>query len=375
MLTQQAASHSEPGVAPGTPRLEVTGLVRQYTKDVAVGPLSFSIMDGEFLSFLGPSGCGKTTALRCIAGFETVDAGSIVLGGRRIERVPPHKRGVGLVFQTPALFPHLTVAENVAFGLELQRVAKLEIKRRTKAALDLVGLTSFGDRMPNQLSGGQQQRIALARSLIMEPPLLLLDEPLSALDLKLRVQMREELRSLQRRLKKTTLFVTHDQTEALALSDRIAVLSQGRIEQVGTPEEIYLKPASRFVAEFIGASNLIEARVTGFADGMAELTTRTGLIVQAAAPVAPARESVTLLIRPERIKLAPRTASEPRQENLFPAEVRDLTYLGEDIQLRVLIGGNESLLVVRKSGDEFSPLLGQSINVSIEPANVYLLAS
>ena len=353
-------------------QLEVVNLVRQYTKDVAVGPLSFSIFNGEFFSFLGPSGCGKTTALRCIAGFENVDSGSITLDGRRIERVPPHKRGVGLVFQTPALFHHLTVAENVAFGLTVQNLPKAEIKRRTLASLDLVGLSTFGERMPHQLSGGQQQRGCAGSAAGLEPPLLLLDEPLSSLDLKLRVQMREELKSLQRRLQKTTLFVTHDQTEALALSDRIAVLSQGRIEQIGTPEDIYLRPASRFVAEFIGASNLLEGRVTGYEDGRIEITTKTGLRLKAASAVAPTMDLVTMLIRPERIRLTPRNVDQPEADNLFVAEVRDMTYLGEDIQFRVLIG-NQPMLVIRKSGDDILPALGQGINVSIDSENVYLL--
>src|SRR5438093_9873671 len=218
-------------------------------------------MEGEFFSLLGPSGCGKTTTLRCIAGFETLSEGAIALGGRRLDDRPPHRRDVGLVFQNYALFPHLTVFDNVAFGLRLRKVDKAAIERRVGQMLDLVDLPSLGARYPAQLSGGQQQRVAIARSLVLEPSLLLFDEPLSNLDLKLRIQMRYELKSLQRRLGKTAIYVTHDQTEALALSDRIAVLSHGRIEQIGTPGEIYERPASTFVAEFIGSSNLVVARI------------------------------------------------------------------------------------------------------------------
>src|SRR5262245_46907808 len=200
-------------------------------------------MEGEFFSLLGPSGCGKTTTLRCIAGFETPSAGSISLGGQRLDDRPPHRRDVGLVFQSYALFPHLTVFDNVAFGLRLRRVARAEIARRVGEILTLVDLPDLAERYPAQLSGGQQQRVAIARSLVLEPSLLLFDEPLSNLDFKLRIQMRYELRDLQRRLGKTAIYVTHDQTEALALSDRIAVLSQGKIEQIGTPSEIYDRPA------------------------------------------------------------------------------------------------------------------------------------
>jgi len=209
--------------------LEIEGLVKRYSSDVQIGPVSFRVEEGEFFSLLGTSGCGKTTILRCIAGFETPDEGRIILNGERLDTKAPHKRGVGLVFQNLTLFPHLTAAQNIGFGLALRKVPAAEVGRRVEAMLELVGLRGLGARMPNQLSGGQQQRVALARSLVLEPPLMLMDEPLSSLDLKLRLQMREELRQLQRRLHKTTIFVTHDQGEALALSDRIAVLSVGRI--------------------------------------------------------------------------------------------------------------------------------------------------
>src|ERR1700758_4200631 len=241
--------------------LEVRELTKRYSPQVSVGPISFEVQEGEFFSLLGPSGCGKTTTLRCIAGFEALTEGSIRLHGERLDDKPPHRRDVGLVFQNYALFPHLTVFDNVAFGLRLRRLGRAEIGVRVSRVLQLVDLAGMATRFPAQLSGGQQQRVAIARSLVLEPRILMFDEPLSNLDFKLRIQMREELRNLQRRLGKTSIYVTHDQTEALALSDRIAVLSNGRIEQIGTPSDIYERPATAFVAEFIGSSNLFPARI------------------------------------------------------------------------------------------------------------------
>jgi spermidine/putrescine ABC transporter ATP-binding subunit len=338
-----------------------------------VGPLSFSVRDGEFFSLLGPSGCGKTTTLRCIAGFENVDSGEIILGGRNIEDVAAHKRGVGLVFQSHALFPHLSVAENVAFGLRLRNVPKPSINERVVSALALVEMTKLGHRMPNELSGGQQQRVALARSLVMEPPLLLLDEPLSNLDLKLRIQMRDELRQLQRRLRMTTIFVTHDQTEALALSDRVAVLSEGCIEQVGTPQDIYSQPASRFVAEFIGSSNLLDANALPLGPSSIELTTKSGL--RLVATMASIRETaVTALVRPERIRLLPVRVTET-DANLFPAEIRSTTYLGDEALFQVLVDNKEVMLAACKLSDDDVPAVGQNLFVRIEPADVFILPS
>src|SRR5947209_8010591 len=257
--------------------LAVEGLTRRYSPEVTVGPISFEVREGEFFSLLGPSGCGKTTTLRCIAGFETLDAGAIRLRGDRLDLKAPHRRDVGLVFQNYALFPHLTVFDNIAFGLRLRRLAKAEIADRVGRVLQLVDLAGMTARFPAQLSGGQQQRVAIARSLVLEPRILMFDEPLSNLDFKLRIQMREELRNLQRRLGKTSIYVTHDQTEALALSDRIAVLSHGRIEQIGTPSEIYEHPASAFVAEFIGSSNMLPVRIVERGSEVTRVETEGGL--------------------------------------------------------------------------------------------------
>jgi putative spermidine/putrescine transport system ATP-binding protein len=227
-------------------------------KVIAVDGVTLDIEAGEFFSLLGPSGCGKTTSLRMIAGFEMPDSGRVHVGGRDITDLPVHKRDMGMVFQSYALFPHRTVAQNVAFGLRMREVSKPEIERRVAAALAQVALTGLEDRRPGQLSGGQQQRVALARALVIEPRVLLCDEPLGALDRKLRQQMQFELKELQRRLGVTLVFVTHDQEEALAMSDRIAVMSRGRVEQVGSPTEIYERPRTRFVADFIGEINLLE---------------------------------------------------------------------------------------------------------------------
>src|SRR6201981_3644144 len=232
---------------PSSIELEVRALTKRHSPQVVVGPVSFEVKEGEFSSLLGPSGVGKTTTLRCSAGFEALTEGSIRLHGERLDDKPPHRRDVGLVFQNYALFPHLSVFDNVAFGLRLRRLGRAEVADRGGRGLQLVDLAGMVERYPAQLSGGQQQRVAIARSLVLEPRILMFDEPLSNLDLKLRIQMRDELRSLQRRLGKTSIYVTHDQTEALALSDRIAVLSHGHIEQIGTPAEIYEQPATAFV--------------------------------------------------------------------------------------------------------------------------------
>ena len=289
-----------------TPSLELRDVVRDYGKGARVGPVSFTADPGLFVSLLGPSGCGKTTLLRCIAGFEPVDDGTLIIDGHSVADIPAHRRGIGLVFQSYALFPHLTVAENVAFGLRLRRVPRAERGKRIEAALQTVGLAHLADRLPSQLSGGQQQRVAIARSIVLEPSIMLLDEPLSNLDYKLRLQMRKELHSLQRRLGMTFVFVTHDQSEALALSDRIIVLSAGKVEQIGTPAEVYRKPRSYFVADFIGGSNLLKAGAieSKGADGaLVTLTTGDRFHAVAAAPGIEL-DRAWLSLRPEDLKLA-----------------------------------------------------------------------
>ncbi len=241
----------------------LNNIVKRFGDFTAVHKTSLEIPEGDFVTLLGPSGCGKTTNLRMIAGLLDPTEGEILIGGRRVNDVPIHKRNLGIVFQNYALFPHKTVAENVAFGLKYRDVPKSEIAGKVQAALDLVQLPNVGDRYPKALSGGQQQRIALARAIVIEPDVLLLDEPLSALDANLREDMRVELKRIQDQIGVTTVFVTHDQSEALAMSDSIVVMSAGRVEQVGTPEDVYNTPASEFVANFLGASNILPARCTG----------------------------------------------------------------------------------------------------------------
>jgi spermidine/putrescine ABC transporter ATP-binding subunit len=352
--------------------LEVAGLVKRYSPQVAIGPISFEVMEGEFFSLLGPSGCGKTTTLRCIAGFESLTAGRITLSGRRLDDAPAHRRDVGLVFQNYALFPHLTVFENIAFGLRLRRIGQLEVKDRVGRMLELVGLPNLAGRYPPQLSGGQQQRIAIARSMVLEPRLILFDEPLSNLDFKLRVQMRYELRDLQRRLGKTSIYVTHDQTEALALSDRIAVLSQGHIEQIGSPSEIYESPETAFVADFIGSSNIMEATVEAKREASALVRVKSGLELTISSIAEEIGSHLLVLVRPERIRLV-----DHRDEvvlNRITAEIDDLTYLGEDVQLRVTAAAGEKLLVSLKSGKATRDLQrGGRLELAIDPEDIHRL--
>jgi len=361
-------------MAEGQVALEVSGLTKRYSPEVTIGPVSFAVREGEFFSLLGPSGCGKTTTLRCIAGFETPSGGSITLAGQRLDDRPPHRRDVGLVFQNYALFPHLTVFDNIAFGLRLRKVERAEMERRVARMLELVDLPNLAERYPAQLSGGQQQRVAIARSLVLEPSLLLFDEPLSNLDFKLRIQMRYELRDLQRRLGKTAVYVTHDQSEALALSDRIAVLSEGRIEQVGTPSEIYEQPASAFVADFIGSSNLVTAHVRGDGGG-ADTTVETdhGLALTIPRLADAAGTTLVLLLRPERFQMAGDNGDRV-VANRFPATVRDVTYLGEDLHLRVLAAERQPLLVsIKNSKGTRAITAGAVIDLAIDPDDIHVL--
>jgi len=356
--------------------LEVSGMTKHYSPQVTIGPISFEVRAGEFFSLLGPSGCGKTTTLRCIAGFEAVNAGSIRLRGERLDDKPPHRRDVGLVFQNYALFPHLTVFDNVAFGLRLRRVAKPEIAERVGRILRLVDLSPLGQRFPGQLSGGQQQRVAIARSLVLEPQILMFDEPLSNLDFKLRIQMRDELKSLQRRLGKTAIYVTHDQNEALALSDRIAVLSHGRIEQIGTPDEIYERPATSFVAEFIGSSNLLPARIVERGDGEAVVETGGGLRLRCAADGDAAGDDaeVAVLIRPERIQIRMPGGAAAAGHNCFPARIAAVTYLGEDLHLDLTLATGQALrAALKNAGDARLWTAAQPIEIVLDPADLRLL--
>ncbi len=300
----------------------------------AVDRASFALEQGQMLALLGPSGCGKTTILRMIAGLIEPTGGAIRVAGQDVVGVPVHRRNMGMVFQSYALLPHLTVAENVGFGLEMRRVPKAELKRRVQAALDLVKLGDKGGRRVTQLSGGQQQRAAIARSLVIEPSLLLLDEPLSNLDAKLRDELRGEIRDLQRRTGTTAIFVTHDQAEALAAADRIAVMSAGRIEQIGSPEDIFERPATRFVADFIGGGTFLP----GIARGSAVEVPGLGP-VQVAAPLPPG--PVTLMLRPHRVDLVDDASTLP---NRVPGVIERATYTGELVSCVIQAGGHRITL-------------------------------
>lgn len=315
--------------------------------NVVVKDLDLQVYEGEFLTLLGSSGCGKTTTLRMIAGFESITSGSILVEGEDVENKEPYERNVNTVFQTYALFPHMTVFDNVAYGLRIKKVPKEEVKKRVTEMLGLVQLGGFEKRFPSQLSGGQKQRVAIARALINKPKVLLLDEPLGALDLKLRKQMQLELKRLQRKLKITFIYVTHDQEEALTMSDRIAVMSDGILQQVGTPKEIYEHPATRFVASFIGETNLFDGAISESHGDLLTIALECGM-VQARASGFGDREMVALSIRPERVMYA----AEPVDGFTIKAVVREQIYAGSVLKaIAVLPNGNE-VRIERLAGDK-----------------------
>jgi spermidine/putrescine ABC transporter ATP-binding subunit len=285
--------------------LELSHVRKHYGSVVAVDDLDLSLRTGEFLTLLGPSGSGKTTTLMMVAGLEQPDSGTITLNGRSVARLPPYSRDIGMVFQHYALFPHMTVRRNVAFPLEMRGLGKPEITRLVDEALALVKLRDHGDRLPKQLSGGQQQRVALARAMVYRPALLLMDEPLGALDKKLREQLQLEIKRIHREREIAVLYVTHDQEEALTMSDRIAVFNHGRVEQIGTPEELYDRPATRFVASFIGDTNLVPGRCLGTSAGLCEVETAGGRLRAAAHRPIAAGANVVVAVRPERVVLKP----------------------------------------------------------------------
>ncbi len=310
---------------------------------VAVDHLDLEVEKGELVTLLGPSGCGKTTTLRLVGGFEIPTAGEVYLGGKRVTHLPPQRRDTATVFQSYGLFPHMTVFENVAFGLKVRRLPREEVRRRVREALRLVNLEGLERRYPRELSGGQQQRVALCRALVIEPRVLLFDEPLSNLDAKLRVETREQIRKLQKELGITSLYVTHDQAEAMAISDRIAVMNEGRLQQIGPPYEIYAHPANRFVADFIGRANFLRARVVGSADGKlaVELAGGVRLEVPAVAGFEPGTEAVAV-VRPEAVDILPEGEGDVTATVVFGHYTGSLaTYKlalpsGEDLEVEVL---------------------------------------
>ena len=334
---------------------------------VAVDDASLEIAEGELVTFLGPSGCGKTTTLRMIAGFEFPTDGEIYLDGNNINDLPPHKRDMSMVFQSYAIFPHLNVFENIAYGLKVKRFSRMEIEERVASVLELVALTGLENRAPNQLSGGQQQRVALARALVMEPKVLLMDEPLSNLDAKLREQMRSEIRRIQQVLGITSVYVTHDQVEAMTISDRIVVMNEGRIDQVGTPSDTYRHPRSRFVADFIGRANFIEGVVRSQLDGKVVIEMLgQRLTVDAAGDNYEINTDVTVVVRPEMMEL--NSAS-----NHVDGTVRRASYLGDVVEYDVEVQGRLLALVENDPRHLVIHDVGETVGIGFLEDCLYVL--
>lgn len=315
--------------------LELTHIHKSFGTSVAVEDFNLTVKQGEFVSFLGPSGCGKTTTLRMVAGFEIPTSGTITINGKDLTNVPPNKRNVGMVFQSYALFPNMTVAQNVGYGLKIAGKTKSEIDARVDEMLALIQMSKFTARYPYQLSGGQQQRVALARALAIRPEVLLLDEPLSALDAKIRVSLRMEIRSIQQKLGITTIYVTHDQEEALSLSDRIVVMSQGHMEQVGTPFEIYNFPQTQFVANFVGSLNTAKAEVSDPEKGLVNVD---GVQFITATDIKSRRkgDAIRISVRPERFSFA----EIQKKDNVLDCTIENITFLGSVVRIQVKIGNS-----------------------------------
>ncbi|GGE01934.1 polyamine-transporting ATPase [Aureimonas endophytica] len=359
-----AEPHAKPLQERSDTLVRFDGVEKTYDGvSIVVKRLDLDIRRGEFLTMLGPSGSGKTTCLMMLAGFETPTAGTILLDGRPIERLPPHKRGIGVVFQNYALFPHMSVADNVGFPLRMRGLGASDKAARVARALDMVQMGKFADRRPAQLSGGQQQRIALARALVFEPALVLMDEPLGALDKQLREHMQIELKHLHERLGVTVVYVTHDQGEALTMSDRIAVFNDGRVQQLGTATEIYERPSNPFVARFIGDNNAIRGQVVDLDAGTCTVSVGQGreLVRASAVPGLSKGAATTLSIRPERLTISPTPATDASAE----ATVREVIYLGDHIRVRVAALGSDSVEVKLPSSvgspSSFEP--GQRISI------------
>ena len=352
------------------PHLEVRNIRKTFGSFAALDGIALTVNPGELVTLLGPSGSGKTTLLRVIAGFEDPDAGSVMLKGQDVTLLPAAARNIGMVFQNYALFPHMNVFRNVAFPLEMRSLGKRAIEERVESALQLVGLGALKMRQPSQLSGGQQQRVALARALVFEPSLLLLDEPFGALDRKLREALQLEVRRLQQRLGITTVFITHDQEEALILSDRIGVMNNGRLEQVGTPLEIYNHPESEFVADFVGESSIFNGRVAGSRDGLTEVVLDNGLQLVAAGEW-PAHRPVGVLLRPERLRL-----SAGGEANVFNGRVLERIFVGNAWRYRVQLSAGAELCI-RLPSEELAAVAveGDELTIGVAPESVHLFSA
>ncbi len=331
--------------------------------NLVIKDLNLNIKKGEFVTMLGPSGSGKTTCLMMLAGFEPATHGKIMFNGRSINNIPPHKRGIGMVFQNYALFPHMTVAQNLAFPLEVRKMQKTEIDQRVKKTLDMVEMGEFGNRRPAQLSGGQQQRIALARALVFDAELVLMDEPLGALDKQLREQMQYEIKNIHEQLGVTVVYVTHDQSEALTMSDRICVFEAGIIQQLASPDDLYERPDNSFVAQFIGENNTLIGTIDSINDNIAEVTLDNGEKVSALAiNVKDKGERTMLSIRPERVIINP---DESQVAYAIDGRVQKLIYLGDHIRCRMTVGGNDEFIIKVPNASGNQPLaVGKSVRVS-----------
>ncbi len=347
--------------------ITVRNVTKTYGKVFALDDVSLDVKSGEFLTLLGPSGSGKTTLLMVLAGFTRPDQGSLKFGDREVIRTPPHLRDVGMTFQNYALFPHMTVAGNVGYPLKLRGVSKEEMNTRVERALDTVQLGGFGERRIDQLSGGQKQRVALARSIVFEPRILLMDEPLSALDKKLRDRMQIELRHLHEQLGMTTVYVTHDQREALTMSDRIAVVNHGRIMQLATPQELYDQPENKFVADFIGDSTFIDVVREG------DQIVAAGVALKTSRPI-PEGRNISLMLRPERVSLL---TGEPGEANVFDAKVTELVYQGESFLLYARLTDGSELAVrgaIRAGTFQKLPGQGEAVKLALDPADTVILS-
>jgi iron(III) transport system ATP-binding protein len=351
--------------------VRIQNLVKRYGDVYALNDVSLSIEGGELFFLLGPSGCGKTTLLRSLAGFVTPEGGSIQLGEQDITHTPPNQRDTAMVFQNYALWPHMSVADNVGFGLEVKGISGQQRRERIHEALSLVQMERLGERKPNQLSGGQQQRVALARALVVRPKCLLLDEPLSNLDAKLRLHMRRVIRKLCKQLNLTTIYVTHDQKEALSMADRIAVLRDGKIEQIGTPVELYNRPCNRFVAEFIGETNFIEGQVTGQKDGYCVLQSQAGAI-RALTPDGVAAGTQAVSVRPESIRIGC-GRDDAAEMNQVEGTLLDTVYLGEFAQYEVEIAGGAVVKALQQNPKAAPPEPGKKVTLEFSPADAIVL--
>jgi putative spermidine/putrescine transport system ATP-binding protein len=341
--------------------LALEGVSKRYGTQIAVDALDLSLRTGEFLTLLGPSGSGKTTTLMMVAGLQQPDSGTICLNGASVADRPPYRRDIGMVFQHYALFPHMTVRRNVGFPLEMRRLPRPEIAKLVDEALDLVRLPGLGDRQPKELSGGQQQRVALARALVYRPALLLMDEPLGALDRKLREQLQLEIKRVHRERGISVLYVTHDQEEALTMSDRIAVFDQGRIQQIGTPEELYDRPSTRFVASFIGDTNLIAGHVGAVVDGICRVETPAGRVQASIRRPMTAGTSVVVAVRPERMVVA-------AEGEGLAGVVTDVIFVGTARKYAVRLSDGTECFVLRQVGQPPIAGVGTSVNLSWDPA-------